>query len=148
MAQLSDNERDFVYHIEVYGLSPARAGKLTGVHDAHAVLKRPEVAAARTALRRTTNASLKITREDVIHGLMEAIHDAKILADPMSQIRGWAEIRKTAGLDEPLKVNIHHTDDSKQARKVLASMRDEELMALVDDANIIDADFRVVDNAR
>jgi hypothetical protein len=147
MSELSDSERDLLFHIETYGLSPARAAKLTGVADPYSVLKRPEVVAARNAMRRSAQASLRVTREDVINGLMEAIYDAKLLADPMSQIRGWAEVRKTAGLDEPLKVNLNITDDSKRVRKELAALSDDDLYAMVDDAGIIDADFRVISNA-
>lgn len=144
MAELKDNEREFLHHVEIYGLTPARAAKLTRVENPYAVLKRPEVAAAREALRRTAQQKLKVTREDVIQGLMEAIHDARLLADPMAQIRGWAEVRKTAGLDEPIKVDLTMREGSAKARKQIAAVPDSELLQLVDDGNVIDADFHEV----
>jgi len=79
---------------------------------------------------------------DVIEGLRVAIDQAKILADPMSQIAGWREIGKMCGFYEPEKKIIEVSDKSKRKFADIQRMSDEELMKVLDEeGDVLDVAF-------
>jgi hypothetical protein len=64
------------------------------------------LAAARTQMRDIST----ITRIDVLNGIMEGIDMAKLNAEPATIVKGWVEISKILGYDQP-----------EQKRKVLST---------------------------
>lgn len=88
---------------------------------------------------------LGITRDDVLRGLMEAVTDAKMLADPTSQIAGWREIAKICGYYAPEVRRIELGTSAKNYMQHLEQLDDVELLKLAE-ADVIDVDFTEVPN--
>lgn len=142
-SQLTQQEQDLVTHIEVYGMTVDRAGEVLGITAPREVIRRPHVRAAMDNAKQALRVSTRITKEDVVNGMVEAIEQAKLLGDPMAQIRGWSEIGKLHDYYSPKRVSVQLTGAITEVRKEIASMPDDELMAsLIDEAeDVIDADF-------
>lgn len=142
MSDLNKEEQDLLHHVEVYGMNPTRAGQLLAITNPNDVLKRPHVMAARESMRRTVQARVQITKQDVIEGMKRAIDQGYDIGDPSAQIRGWAEIGKLMNFYEPTKVDIRLSGTIKDIRAELSSATDEDLLRLVGpDADVIDGDF-------
>lgn len=109
--------------------------------QAHAFMQDPDVQQQIMAINRQLAAKYEVSREDVVQGLMEAIQDAKLLADPQAQISGWKEIGKMLGYYAPKETKITAQIDHKgQITGRLQSMSTEELLRLAN-ADVIDAEF-------
>ncbi len=140
--ELTQLEQDLVTHIEVYGMSVTRAAALLEINNPQHLLNKPRVQMAREAARRQLQAKTKITKETVTNGIQEAIEQAKLLGDPMAQIRGWSEIGKLHDLYGPTKVTVQLRGAMDEMRRELQAMPDDELLQLASDAaDVIDADF-------
>lgn len=149
MSALDKQEQDLLQHVEVYGMNPHRAGQLLNIINPHDVLKRPHVIAARESIRRTLQSKTRITKEDVIEGIKTAIDQGFTLGDPQSQVRGWVEIAKLLNMYEPQKIDIRLSGTIKELRSEMASLSEEELLALAGpEADVIDADFYTVNNEK
>ena len=105
---------------------------------------KPRVKAMLDELMEEARERYNISRDDVIKGLSDAIHDAKILADPNAQIAGWREIGKMLGYYAPEEKKITLTADQQHLRNQLEGMSEEDLLRLAD-ASAIDGEFEVVD---
>lgn len=142
--ELTDVERQLVHHIEVLGMSPARAAELLNIGSPYAMLQRPRVREAREIIRDNMRQHrVKFTKDDIVDGIKEAIDQAKLIDDPMAQIRGWTEIADLLGYKSKqsgVTINI-----SNDARKQIAALPDNELMRLAGDGDIIDGEFRRVE---
>lgn len=146
---LSEQEQQLIYNVEVLGLSVRRAGDLVGMPDPYSVLGRREVAEARERLREEVRKRAEITKEDVVHGIKDAIDQAKTLADPTAQIMGWREIAKMLGYDAPREIKITVSSETRVLRKQIAQLDDDALVELLGAEDVIDADFyEVRDNGR
>jgi hypothetical protein len=138
---LSEAEQQFVYNIEVLGMSQSRAAEISGVRSPQVVLKRPEVIDAREKLRDVVRQRVEITKDDVIAGVKKAIDQADLLADPMAQIAGWREIAKMLGYDAPREIKVTISADASTRRRQIAQLDDDELIDLLDARDVIDAEF-------
>lgn len=138
--RLSDTERNFVYHLEVLGLSTKRAADICGVSSPYDLMKQPRIVEALGALRESTRQRVNITKDDVLNGIQSAVQDAKLICDPMAQIAGWREISKMLGYDAPKQVVYTLTGPLAEQRRELEQLPDAALAQLVDD-HVIDADF-------
>lgn len=138
---LSEQEQQFVYNIEVLGLSVKRAAELAGISDPYGASNRREIADARARLRAEVQKRAEITKEDVVHGIKDAIDQAKVLSDPTAQIIGWREIAKMLGYDAPREVKITISADIRGMRKQIAQLDDAALVQMLDATDVIDADF-------
>lgn len=145
---LSPLEAEFVRHVEVLGLPVSRAGALLGITTPDIVARKPHIQAAREEAKRGMAQRARITKEDVIQGMKDAVEQAVTLADPMSQIRGWSEIGKLLDFYTPTKVNIYLAGQANQIRRELAEMDDQKLLELIpdDEKDVIDADFYQADH--
>lgn len=141
IATLTEEEKNFVHYLEVMGLPVTRAGELAGITSPGYVAKKPAVIEAREALREIVHARVDITKEDVLEGFKDAIGQAKLLADPMSQIAGWREIGKMMGFDAPREVNIKISADVRTMRRQIQQLADEDLVEMLKADNVVDADF-------
>lgn len=108
------------------------------------VLLNPEITAARERMKKELQRRLKITKEDFTAGMLDAIDDAKIQADPMAQIAGWRELGKAHGHYEPKRVIIQHEGPVAELRAQLISMSDAQLAELT--GEVIDGEFYDVSN--
>lgn len=136
--RINDVEREFLYHIEVLGFTVARAAEAVGLRSPSATLMRPEIIEARETLRRAVQQRTNITKEDVVAGYADAIHIARLIADPKAMIAGWGAIAALHGYNAPTKtevnINVVGSED-------LRNMKDSELVKLLEADNVIDADF-------
>lgn len=139
---LTPEESQFVYNLEVLGLPLARAARDAGVGINLAY--QPHIIQARDLLKRTLRETTKITKDDVVFGMHDAIGRAKILGEPATEIRGWEAIAKILGYDAPQKIDINVRESINVIRDNLRELPDEELLRLADDKRVIDADFYVV----
>lgn len=143
---LSEREQMFLYQLELVGMSVKRAAEVAGINSPYALLKRPEIVAARERYREVANGRTDFTRDDVVAGFKKAIDQAYVLADPMAQIAGWREIAKIKGYDKTPQVNIHLKGDLNAVQNQLQQLPTEQLLELAGhQMDFIDADFYMVD---
>lgn len=71
-----------------------------------------------------------LTRSDVIEGILEAIRQAKMLADPGTQIMGYRELAKICGFNAPEVKKIELTAGQEVRRNQLEQLSDSELLEL------------------
>lgn len=143
---LTAAEIDFVYNAEVLGLPVRKAINMAGVCPSTAT--KPHIVEARDLVKRALRGTLNITKEDVIHGYMDAIGRAKALAEPMVEIVGWEKIAKLLGFDTPQKVDINLRSSVEVLTKQVRDMSDEELMKALGAGSVIDAEFHEIGKDR
>lgn len=123
-------------------LQVAHDHALTSVHN-HSVV--PDIAAARQRMQEDLRKKLRVTKEDVVLGIMDAIGDARILADPKAQIAGFREIGLLMGYYAPTKVDVTHSDNVRKVQERLQQLPDDKLQEMAGE-DILDADFYEVRN--
>lgn len=133
---LTEQEWKFIEAHAVANMPPRQAMVFAGyAYDTRSLAKmmaKPHIAAAIAEVRRTTAERLNITREKIYTGLMTAIDQATIMADPMAQIAGWREVGKIAGFyDEAAKDAKNLTDVQSQFLKQIKEKSDDELLLMM-----------------
>lgn len=108
------------------GYSPASAREISTEN-----LRKPAVQAALAERQGEAARQADITREQVIAGIRAAIAEARLIGDPMAQIRGWSEIAKMLGYYAPETKRVELSTESARRRAELEMLGDEELLALV-----------------
>ena len=141
---LTADEEKFLYNLEVLGMTQLRAAQLAGVASPQDVLRRADVVTARTKLREAVRARAAITKDDVVHGIKDAIDQAVLITDPMAQIAGWREIAKMLGYDAPREVRVTISHDLSMRRRQIAQLPDDALVEMLGADDVIDADFSEV----
>lgn len=81
---------------------------------------------------------LGLTRDQVLQGMMDAVDQAKTMADPVAQIAGWREIAKICGFYAPEVKKIELTGGAKRVVDRMQQLSDKELFEI---ANATDIDF-------
>jgi len=74
---------------------------------------------------------LRVTKDDVVAGLLGAIKLAREQQNPAAMIGGLVQIAKLCGLYEPEISRIEVSGDVKRLEAKFAAMSDEELLAIV-----------------
>lgn len=105
----------------------------------NALEKHPGIREALSAEYRKNAYMLGLTRDKVLEGMLEAIDQAKIIADPLTQIAGWREIAKICGFYAPEVKKIEISGSSKTVLDRMRSMSDEELLQIAE-ADVIDVE--------
>ena len=105
----------------------------------------PDIAAARQRMQADLMRKLNVSKADVIMMFMDAVQDAKFLADPKAQIAGARELGLMLGYYESVKVEVNHTGTLRVVREQLKQATDEELQKMIGE-EILDADFYPVSN--
>lgn len=98
--------------------------------DAKDLEANPKISAALINERAKNAYMLGLTRDKVLRGFMDAIDQAKLLADPLTQIAGWREIAKVCGFYAPEVKKVELTGSSKAILDRMQAMSDEELLKL------------------
>lgn len=74
-----------------------------------------------------------ITRQTIVEGLMSAIDQAKLLADPTAQIAGWREMAKLLGLNAPeqkvVSIAVSHDGNIQHQLKNVSTAELEKLVS-------------------
>lgn len=143
---LTQEEAEFVYNCEVLGLPVRKAASLAGL--AMGNVGKPHLLQAREVLKKELQASLKITKEDLIQINMDAIGMARQMSDPETMIKGVAQVSKMMGFDAPTQINHNVAATVDVLRDHVRNMTDEEIARELGDAHqVIDADFYEVGKA-
>jgi len=143
---LTQPEMEFVWNLEGLGLPGKKAAALAGVP--YGWLCRPVIVQARQMLQDAIRGTQAFTREDVMHGIHEAIGRAKLLGDPATEILGWDKLARVGGLDAPQRVdvNVHASIDVLKSH--VRRLSDAELTKYIGAGGIIDADFYEVERGK
>lgn len=139
VAGLTQDEMDFIYHVEVLGLPQRKAAEMAGM--ALNKISAPHVAQARATVRNQIRGTSQITKDDIVFGMREAIERARILSDPMTEIVGWEKIAKLLGYDAPQTVNVNITASVEVLKSNARRMSDADLVRAVGAGAVIDGDF-------
>jgi phage terminase small subunit len=131
------------------GANVVTAGSLAGFAipdvQSYKIEKIPKVAAALAKERAKAEKMSDMSKKKVMDGFIEAIEQAKMLADPGSQIQGWKEIARMCGYYEPTKVQVEVSVSAKRLFSKFEVLSDEELLRLAE-TEIIDAEYEVTDD--
>ena len=149
---LNAKEHAFVENIAM-GLNPSRAAANAGYGSVRskgpALMRNDRVRDAIHTRRAELRDSFRIKREDVLIGLRDAIKDAKLLSEPMSQIAGWREIGRMLGYYEPERKIIELSDHTPTAIQQLQEVSTTELLELAGPSgSTIDGEFTLLEAPR
>lgn len=134
--KLSARQEKFVEHYAVCG-NAAEAARLAGYSPKTArvigpeCLSKPAVKTALAARQRVFREELRVTKDDVIAGLLSAIQLAREQHNPAAMIGGLVQIAKMCGLYEPQVSRVEISGEAKRLETKFATMSDEELLAIV-----------------
>lgn len=117
------------------GLPVMTACRLVGFKDltyGAELLKRPKIRARIKELHAQKERAAQMTMKRVMQGFLDAIEQAKMMAEPATQIAGWREIGKMCGYYAP-EVKRIDLNVSGQIVGRLESLSDAELLKVVND---------------
>lgn len=98
---------------------------------AHENLTKPDVQAVLAARRGEVASRMKVTREGVIQGLLEAVAMGREQRNPAAMISALREIGKMLGYYAPEVKRVELSGDSRGLISQLEGLSDEELEAVV-----------------
>ena len=136
---LTSEQANFVYNIEVLGMPARVAAASAGMSIAQ--IASPTIISARLALRKELQGRMVLTKEDSLHGIQEAIRDAKLLSDPGVQIKGWQAINDMLGFNAPQVMQVDINVPLDIVKKNIRTLPDAELIKLLGADSVIDGDF-------
>jgi len=139
LSHLTQAEAQFVYNVETLGLPLKKASDLAGLPYSQAL--QPHIYEARDLLKRQMRGRVAITKEDVVHGICDAIDRAKIIAEPSTEIAGWKEINAMFGYNAPAKLDINIKASISAASQQVRTLSDAELVKMLGAGSVIDGDF-------
>ncbi len=134
--KLSARQEKFVEHYALCG-NAAEAARLAGysAKTARVIgaqnLTKYNVKAALEARQQVFQKELKLTKADVLAGLLNAIRLAKEQQNPSAMISGLAQIAKMCGFYEPDVSRIEISGDALRLKHRFAAMSDDELLAII-----------------
>jgi len=139
--RLTDKQRLFA-EARATGMTTAQAQRAAGIaettayeYENHPRIKAILQGTARVALRR-----IAINREDVLEGLMDAVHASQTSTELTA---AWREIGKLVGAYEPEQVKHTHIHKTQEQMEQLS---DEELLKLADHEGFtLEGEFTVED---
>jgi hypothetical protein len=95
-------------------------------------LSKPAVRDAIAAHQRAYAEELRITKDDVIAGLLSSINMAREQQNPGAMISGLVQIAKLCGFYEPEVHLVHLSGDAERLRSKFEGMTDAELAAIAE----------------
>lgn len=138
-SNLTDDEANFVYNVEILELPTRKAAELAGMPASK--IYADHVKQARDIVRAEINAGYNISKADVVRGYRDAVDRARLLGEPMTELVGWEKIAKILGYDTPQKIDINISSTIEVVQSNLRSMSDQDLSKLVGANDVIDAEF-------
>ena len=98
---------------------------------AHENMTKPDVQAVLARRQGEVAERLKVTREGVIQGLLDAVHMARSQANPAGMVAGLREIAKLLGYYAPEKHRVELVPESVALLEQIEHLPDHELLALI-----------------
>jgi phage terminase small subunit len=135
-SQLTPMQREAVRGVVDLGLSQAEALSRAGYKcpaGSMSTFSNPPVQAAIRERFIHAEKHLKLNREMVLDGMMEAIEMAKIKADPEVMIQGWREVGRMCGYYAPEVKKIQMDVTHKRLMSQFETLSDEELLKIAAD---------------
>lgn len=128
---LTDKQKDFA-DAKLLGATTAQAMRDAGYAPSNIDMEKrnAEVAAYIAEARRGIMDASTLTRLDVIQGILDAIQDAKTMAEPATMIAGYAQLAKIMGYYTPEVKKLDITINGARVRHKMETMTDEELLQL------------------
>jgi phage terminase small subunit len=147
---LSEKQRLFV-DARVKGMNVIQAAQAAGYSNpeiqGYQVEKSPFVVAALEVEWKKAEKVSEMTKKKVMDGMLHAIDQAKLLADPTAQISGWREIAKMCGYYEPQRVQVEVSVSAKRLFSQFETLSDEELLKLAEQ-EILDGDELITESGQ
>lgn len=134
---LNDKQTRFVDEYCI-SLSAADAARKAGysAKTAYAIgaenLRKPQIKVAIQARQAATALELKVTKQQVIADILEAIQTARLQSNPNAMIQGARELGKLMGFYSPDLVEVHMSTNDVVLKARYEAMSDEELMSVID----------------
>ncbi len=134
--KLSVRQEKFVEHYSLCG-NAAEGARLAGysARTARVIgpenLTKPAVKAALAARQQAFQEELKVTKDDVLTGILNAIQLAKEQQNPSAMISGLAQIAKLCGFYEPDVSRIEISGEARRLKHRFATMSDDELLTVI-----------------
>lgn len=104
-------------------------------------INKPHIVQARQLAKQELRDTMAITKDDVVHGVRDAIDRARIIAEPSTEIRGWEVISRLLGFDAPTKIDVNLRESIHVVQQQVRSLPDEELVKMLGAGNVIDGEF-------
>ena len=98
--------------------------------DAKDLEKLPKITQALINQRARNAHMLGLTRDSVLQGFVDAIDQAKAMADPMAQIAGWREVGKVCGFYAPEVKKVELSGNAKRIIDRMQTLSDQELLEI------------------
>jgi hypothetical protein len=95
-------------------------------------LLKPVIKDALEARREAFRADLALTKDEVISGLLIAIHMGREQQNPAVMISGLVQIAKLLGFYEPEQVAVTVNADGERVKAKYAAMSDDELISIIE----------------
>lgn len=135
LSHMTDRERQFALHV-AEGKTATVAAKLAGFETTHygaqRFLNRKGMPEAIKHLQAKWEKSVHMDRQRVLEGFLEAIEQAKLMADPGVQIAGWREIGRMCGYYAPEVKEVNVTLSAKRTISQLETLPDDKLLELIE----------------
>lgn len=143
---LTDKQRMFARFL-AEGKTPETAHALCGYkrRSSHAweTLKVPGIMEYVKKLQKKNEHMMDMSRKRVMDGFLEAIEQAKLMSEPMTQIAGWREIAKMCGYYAPEVKKIDINVSSQRILSQLETLSDADLLEMIEtDAETIEGEAR------
>jgi phage terminase small subunit len=140
---LTEKQRLFAKHV-AQGREVLHAAKMAGYHTPpYEIAKRPDFIAFVKKLQARNERVVDMTRKKVMEGFLEAIEQAKMMAEPMTQIAGWREIAKVCGYYAPEVKILNINATSQRVLTQLETLSDSDLLEIIEkDAELIEGEVR------
>ena len=147
--RLSQKERLFATLL-AEGKRADTASLLAGYKDqtgrgkyGYELAQKPRILEYARKLRAKNEQMMDMSRKRVMDGFIEAIEQAKLMSEPMSQISGWREIAKMCGYYAPEVKKIDINISSQRVLSQLETLSDADLLELIEkDAETIEGEAR------
>ena len=119
------------------GSTPSRAAREHRISSPvrTKLMRNPRVLAYIEEIRARNMEELQLERKDVVHGIVDAIQDAKILNEPSTQIRGWEVLAKMLGFNEPERHQHVLKGEIEVVERRIKDMSTAELLAQMNHIN-------------
>lgn len=142
---LNPAQKKFVSYV-AEGMPQTAAARAAGYSHpgrlAYQLMKKPNIKLALIKEREAYAQASQMTKKKVLDGFLDAIAQAKTLADPTAQIQGWNSVAKLCGYFEPTKHRIEVDIKGKIVLEKLQTLSDEQLLLLADgNTDIIEGEF-------
>lgn len=98
---------------------------------AHENLTKPDIQAVLQARQAEMAKELRITREGVIQGLLEAVSMGREQQNPGAMVCALREVAKILGFNAPEVKRVELTSDQHITQNHMAALTDAELLALM-----------------